>query len=251
MRIDRRLTLIGILLVILSMTMATQYATTKIGYSYGIIHPSDSAIRFIGSDNSTDGIRVLRIRGDNTTQARVHLEFGNLSANVNKTYSAAFGIVNEEPFAINITHINVSAGSPGSQYMQIWLHCNPAMRASEDTTSVLMFNKGENTTWNEVDWTLARGDQDPSTKHVNVSDDATIINTPWDPHPSARVRYSVENAVARHANRSGNPENTLDYASDFVWVQVSIDLPALVDREYFTGGTIWIHFEATTLYGEP
>lgn len=47
MRIDRRLVLIGVMLIVLSMTMATQYAVTKVGYSYSIVHPSDADIRFI------------------------------------------------------------------------------------------------------------------------------------------------------------------------------------------------------------
>ena len=54
MRIDRRLTFIGVMLVVLSMTMATQYATTKVSYTFGIVHPSNADIRFVGSDNSSD-----------------------------------------------------------------------------------------------------------------------------------------------------------------------------------------------------
>jgi len=46
--------------------MATQYAVTKVGYEFSIVHPSDADIRFIGSDNSTDG-RVLRVDGANGT----------------------------------------------------------------------------------------------------------------------------------------------------------------------------------------
>lgn len=249
MRIDRRLTLIGILLVILSMTMATQYATTQIGYRYGIVHPSDGAIRFIGSDNSTDGIRVLRTVGlTNSSPARVELVFGNLSASQNKTYTAAFAIVNEEPFAINITYINLS--HPGDEYMKIWLHGNPRIRATDDPSAVLMFNNNASTTsWDVTDWTLARGDQDPRTMQVNVSNDDTKITTLWD--EIAFVQYSLNASVARNANRTlGMPNNSLDNASDYVWVQISLDVPydaEITDRI----GVIWIHFQATTLYGEP
>jgi hypothetical protein len=49
------------------MITATQYAVTKIGYEYYLVHPSKSDIRFIGSDNSSDNIRVLRVVGSNTT----------------------------------------------------------------------------------------------------------------------------------------------------------------------------------------
>ncbi len=56
MRIDRRLMLIGVMLIVLSMTMATQYAVTKVGYSYSIVHPSDADIRFIVYDKAPDNI---------------------------------------------------------------------------------------------------------------------------------------------------------------------------------------------------
>ena len=68
MRLDRRLTLIGIMIIVLSVTMATQYATTKVGYSYSIVHPSNADIRFIGADNSSDGTMVLRVDGATTLQ---------------------------------------------------------------------------------------------------------------------------------------------------------------------------------------
>jgi hypothetical protein len=248
MRIDRRLTLIGILLVILSMTMATQYATTQIGYRYGILHPSEGAIRFIGSDNSTDGIRVLRTQSlTNASPAIIEVFFGNISANQNKTYTAAFGIVNEEPFAINITYINLS--HPGDEYMKIWLHGNPSSRATDDSTSVLMFNNNTSTTvWDATDWTLARGDQNVRTMRYNVSNAASEITTLWD--ETAYVQYSLNSSVARNANRTADmPDNSLDNASDFVWVQISLDLPADAELE-IKSGIIWIHFEATTLYGE-
>jgi hypothetical protein len=70
MRLDRRLTLIGIMIIVLSVTMATQYATTKVGYSYSIVHPSNADIRFIGSDNSSDGTMVLRVDSDNSSGSR-------------------------------------------------------------------------------------------------------------------------------------------------------------------------------------
>ncbi len=70
MRLDRRLTLIGIMIIVLSVTMATQYATTKVGYSYNIVHPSNADIWFIGSDNSSDGTMVLRVDGDNSSGSR-------------------------------------------------------------------------------------------------------------------------------------------------------------------------------------
>ena len=254
MRIDRRLTLIGIMLVILSMTMATQYATTKIGYSYNIVHPSNAEIRFIGSDNASDGIRVLRVDGTNGSHAKIKLLFGNLSANQNKTYSAAFGIINEEMFAVNITHINLSIDVGTPDYMHIWLHGDRGACANgsgvgglSDSSSVYMWS--ENTSQNQSSttaWTLARGDQNYNTMASNASSGSTI-STIWD--TTAHVQYSLSNVDARNADES-DTDHSLDNASDFVWVQISLDIPADPTGADAVTGTIWIHFQATTQYGE-
>ena len=251
MRIDRRLTLIGIMLVVLSMTMATQYATTKIGYSYNIVHPSMAEIRFIGSDNASDGIRVLRVDGANDSHAKIKLLFGNLSANQNKTYSAAFGIINEELFAVNITHINLSIDTGTPDYMQIWLHGDRDKRPADDSSSVFMWSKnvsqnGSGTTA----WTLARGDQNYYTMTSNCSSQsasATNITTAWD--TTAHVQYSLSDVDARQADGSDD-DHSVNNASDFVWVQISLDIPSDPTGLDAVTGTMWIHFETTTMHGE-
>ena len=119
-RLDRRLVLIGVMLVVLSMTMATQYATTEVNYSFAIVHPSDADIRYIGSDNSSgDSQRVLRAT-NNAASPTVTIELGDWMPSSEKNYTALFGIVNEEQFAVNITYINVSGTNPS--YLTIWLH---------------------------------------------------------------------------------------------------------------------------------
>lgn len=245
MRIDRRLTLIGIMLVILSMTMATQYTTTKVGYSYNIVHPSMAEIRFIGSDNSSDGIRVLRVDGENGSHAKITLSFGNLSSNRNKTYTAAFGIINEEIFAVNITHINLSIDAGTPDYMKVWLHGDRDAIAGSDGTSVYMWSKnasqnGSGTTA----WVLAHGDQNYTTMTSNCSsqsESATNITTSWD--TTAHVQYSLSNVDARPADESDTDHN-LANASDFVWVQISLDIPADPTGADTVTGTIWIHFQS-------
>jgi len=222
MNVNRRLALLGVMLVVLSMTMATQYAVTRIGYSFSIVHPSNADIRFIGSDNTTDG-RVLRVNAGNASTVGVELEFGNWSAGTNKTFTAAFGIVNEEQNSVNITHINVSA-TTGTDYTQIWLHGNRSTDGSSDGSSVFMWDRtasvnGSGTTA----WVLAAGDQDPD------SMDGGAINTTWD--STRHVRYSVNNTAA------------ISGTDDYVWVQVSIVVP---DSSPTSGtGWIWIHFESS------
>ena len=143
MKINKRLFILGLLLVITTLVVATQYAVTRVNYEYYIVHPSNENIRYIGSDNSSDGIRLLRVQGINDTHAVLTLRLGNFSANMNKTYSAAFAIVNEEQFPVNITRINVT--SLNATYLKIWLHGNRSANAESNTTdpsAVFMYNNG-------------------------------------------------------------------------------------------------------------
>ena len=241
MNINYRLFIIGILVVISTMVLATQYAITQIGYEYHIVHPSEADIRFIGSDNTSGG-RVLRVDGTNGSIAFLKLVFGNWSAGFTKTYSAAFGIVNEEDVLLRITHINVS--SPNSTYVRIWLHGNRSADASNnlsDPTAIEMYNNGTlvNAS-NTTAWTLAPGDANSSTMCSNISN-RTIhtIETPWD--NTSHVRYSINNTVAYGV---GMFNRTASNASDFVWLQVSIEIPANPDDSGLHTGSIYIHFEA-------
>jgi hypothetical protein len=236
MKVNKRLLIIAVLFVILNMAIATQYAVTKIGYTFGIIHPSDASIRFIGSDNSSDGIRILRVAGSNTSDISLTLKLGDsFSPNTTQAYSAAFGIVNEEPYTVNITHINVS--SDNYTYMKIYLHGNRTANANStttDPTSVFMWDNG--TIMNESSttaWTLAAGDYNTSSMCYNTSDSANCtITTPWD--ETAHVRYSTNNS------------NASSVVSDFVWVQITMDIPEVVQKNGIYTGTIWIHLEKDT-----
>ena len=228
--------ILGILIVICTMVVATQYAVTRLTYQFTIVHPCDASIRYVGSDNSTDGIRVLRVSGSNTTDVGLVLELGNVySANMIRTFSAAFGIVNEESYPLNITYINVS--SLNTTYLKIWLHGNRTANANSttnDPSSVYMFNNGTivNSS-NTTAWSLAAGDEDTSGMCYNVTDRTNCtIATGWD--EAAHVRYSTNNSLA------------VSGYSDFVWVQVSLDIPSSVDTVGVHTGTIWIHYESET-----
>ena len=227
--------IIGVILLVLNMVMATQYAVTKMSYEYFIRHPSDADIRFIGSDNSSDGKRMLRIVGDNVTNIGLKIYLGNISVNQQMYYSAAIGIVNEQNLTFNITHINVS--SLNATYLKIWLHGDRDANANStnnDNTSVLMWNNNTMVNFsNTTAWTLAAGNSNSSDMCYNVSDRAsTTINTTWD--ETTHVRYSVSN------------NNAISGISDFVWVQIGLDIPERVDTSGLHSGIIWFHFESTT-----
>ena len=226
--------ILAIMFLLLNMAVATQYAVTKIGYVYTIVHPSDASIRYIGSDNSSDGIRVLRVSGSNVTNIQLVLRLGDIySSNMKKTFTAAFGLVNEETYPINITYINVS--SSNYTYMKIWLHGNRTANANStltDPSSVFMWDNNTivNAT-NTTAWTLASGDANSSGMCYNVSDRTNCtIPTPWD--ETAHVRYSINNS------------NASSGVSDFVWVQITVDIPESVESIGAHTGTIWIHLES-------
>lgn len=219
----KKLMLVAVAMVAVSAVIATQYARAELGYTYNINHPSNGFIRFVGGDNATDGIRVLRANAGNTT---LQLDFGELTASINKTYTAAFAIVNEENFSVDIKDIEVTTTS-GADYLQIWLHGDPTAKAENDGSSVFMWNKGvDETPADGTAWTLATGNSDPSNM------DGINIATGWD--TTAQVRYTEDTTAAT----SGT--------DDYVWVQISIDIPSSPDNFNAHTGTLTFDFEATT-----
>ena len=231
MRIDRRLVLIGVMLIVLSMTMATQYATTQISYSFALVHPSDADIRFIGSDNSSDDAkRVLRVSNNASGSRFLTIELGDWFPDSTKNYSAAFGIVNEENFAVNITHINMSGTNTG--YIDIWLHGDRDDDYPGDAgTKVRAVDNGVDqfSSGTAVIWTLAAGDGNPSTMSA---DGTTQLTTSWD--ATSAVRYS-----------SNNANNSVNETSDFVWVGISLNIPSDATDSATNTGTIYVHFKAS------
>ena len=234
MKASKKFTIIAALFLVLNMLIATQYAVTRIGYTYTLVHPCDASIRFIGSDNSSDGYRVLRVAGSNDTNIQLTLRLGDVySSNMKKTFTAAFAIINEETYPLNITHINVT--SVNYTYMKIWLHGNRTYDAENttlDNTSVLMWDNdtivnGTNTS----KWTLARGDANSSSMCYNYSDPTnSTIPTPWD--EQMHVRYSLNNT------------NISSGLADYVWVQITIDIPQSIQDTGTHTGTIRIHLES-------
>lgn len=219
MLVRKRLLILGIAIVALSAAIATQYARMSIGYEFTVVHPAEGLIRFVGYDNSSeDNVRLLRV--EDNTNPTLKLYFGDIPKGMNKTYTAAFAIVNEEDFPVNIVGVNIDEIS--GNYIQIWLHADATKKADDDT-SVLLWNKG--TGWaGGTAWTLANGDGNPSTMNGGAT------NTPWD--STASIRYAESTPVAT----SGS--------TDFVWVQISIDTTGASLGSY--SGSIEFEFEAAT-----
>ena len=233
MRIDRRLVIIGVILIVLSMTMATQYTVTKVGWSVSVVHPSDADIRFIAYDKAADNIYLLRVLENTSGDQDMTIPFGNISVGQNKTYTAAFGIVNEEEYAVNITHVNVSADS-GTDYIQLWFHGAPNLTAENDATSVYAWDGAE---WNDAGsysasttiWQLAAGDGDRTTINGTTT---TGNSTYW--NEQAHIQYATIGFPA------------VNQTDDYVWVQVSLNIPDTADTTATFNGQIWIHTSADT-----
>ena len=223
------------MLIVLSMTMATQYATTKVSYTFGIVHPSNADIRFIGSDNSSsDSLRVLRVNTNTSTNRVILISLGDWMPNSVKNYTAAFAIVNEEAFSVNITHINISGTA--ASYIDIWLHANRTTDAFSETAAakVKVVNAGSALLGaSSCAWRLGAGNGDP----VNMN--GTKILTPWD--DTSHVRYNQTTGSGAFAN-----DYAINNSRDFVWVQISINIPSNAADAATATGQIWIHFKATT-----
>ncbi len=236
MRIDRRLVLIGVMLVVLSMTMATQYAQTKISFSFTIVHPSNADIRFIGSDNcSDDGTRCLRVINNGTANVFLSLKLGELAPNSTYNYTAAFGIVNEENFTVNITYFSMAGDN--ISYFDVWVHGDrdeDYPDAGDDGTRVKVIEDGEAIgSASSCVWQLHAGDGNEATMCADPDDTLpTQLDTMWD--ETGHIRFSRNDV---NVSENGT--------SDFVWVGISINVPADAALQT-TGGTLICHFESTT-----
>jgi len=215
--VRKKVLLIGITVAVLSAAVATQYARITIGYEFSVVHPSNGFIRFVAMDNSTDGRRLLRIEDNDT--ATMTIKFGDIPKGMNKTYTAAFAIVNEEGFPVNITGVSVSG--TGASFIRIWLHADPTVdAASEAATAKLLIWDGSAS---QGYWILDTGDMDNSTMETT--------STPWDTDDN--IRYAA-----------GTP-SAIKGSTDFVWVQISIDTSGATKGTTYTG-SIEFQFKAET-----
>lgn len=231
------------MLIVLSMTMATQYATTKVSYTFGIVHPSNADIRFVGSDNSSaDGKRVLRVLNNASGSQYVTISLGDWMPNSVKNYTAAFAIVNEEGFAVNISFVNVTGDAASADYIDIWLHGNRTVQAAEETgvyadqdnrVQVVKGGVSQHTSLNCA-WKLGAGDG--NLEYMNGTG-AKSIRTRWEAaSPGGMdVRYNqTTNEFAKNNSR------------DWVWVQISLNIPSDAPGPATVAGQIWFHFVAST-----
>ena len=216
MDIRKKVLLVGIAVAVLSAAIATQYARVAIGYEYGI-SVTDGAIRFIARDKAPDGNYILQ----NDSYA-LKLKLGKFTPGTNKTYTAAFGIVNEEDF--NIYLYNVTVNGSGKNYVKIWLHKNPNVTAGQGGDTAYLVWDGTNVDFNNI--TFYAGDGDAST----ATSSSETINTPINTTATG-VRYNETSGAIGNNN-------------DYWWVQISIDIPAGTPNAYYDDGYIMFWFSS-------
>ena len=218
MELRKRMLVLLVALVALSTVAATQFATSDIGYEYGIVSASDSNIRFIGHDYGADGTLVLR--ADSTDGDGLTLDLGDVARGQKVWYTAAFGIVNEEALAMNVTAVSVTG--TGADYMQIYLHVNANTKAESDS-GTLIWDKTSGA--QSFTWALAAGDNDATDMDGASGDIATSVDG------TANVRAM--------ADPDGDDDATSD---DHVWAQIILDIPEAASNAQLTG-TITFSFQ--------
>jgi len=124
--VHKVLTGILAILVILSVLNAMQYARLATAFQFGISFP-EALLHLIGRDKHPNGTAIYSgkplVYWESASNEFV-FHLGSWYPGTNKSFTAAFGIVNEEQYKIVIREIRVEPAVAG-QYMQIWLHANP------------------------------------------------------------------------------------------------------------------------------
>ena len=218
MELRKRMLVLLVALVALSTVAASQFATSDIGYEYGVVSASDSNIRFIGHDYGADGTLVLR--ADTTAGDGLTLDLGDVARGQKIWYSAALGIVNEEAVMMNVTAVSITG--TGANYMQLYLHNNANTKAESDS-GTLIWDKTNGA--QSFTWQLYAGDNDATTMDGASGDTTTSVDS------SANIR-----AI------DGDPDADDNAATDdHVWVQIILDVPEAASNGELTG-TITFEF---------
>lgn len=238
MDIRKKVLLPLVLLVALSTVMATQYGVIRVDYSYQITC-RDNYIHFLARDTDpTSTTKPLIYQSSNDTYYQFDL--GKWAQGTNKTYTAAFAIVNEEAYAVNLDKV-VVVGT-GADYMYIYVHehaqktCNSAFTSdSSDQEAAadykVMWDGSSGSASNY--WVLAGGDQNTS----SYSDGTTTLDATWD------GTYFVSKFDS--TDDTGNTKEAVNGTADYVWVEVGLIIPTSASAATMSG-TIYFEFEATS-----
>jgi|GEM_PF-583111 len=222
-------------IVAVQMTLMKQEVTHKVStYS--------SCIRFMARDQSlniSDTWSLIR-SNDNKTWT---IKLGNWTVGTNRSYAAVFAVVNEEPFEIKLTKIEVVGTTRPvgegefwiSDFLRIWVHshprywCNPDLAGDdvleEDANKTLMWNGSASTGGY---WTLSAGDGNVST----YSNGTYAYNSTWNSTYHTWLWDGTERGV--YAQNG---------TADYVWLQMDLMIPNTALNGTYAGD-IKFFFEA-------
>ena len=235
-------------LVVLSVINATQFARVGAAYSYTVSNYG-AYVHFLTRDGDPiDSSKPVLTSSGNTSYS---LSLGIWCPGTNKTYTAAFAIVNEEDYAVTLVGVNVEG--TGIDYVYIYAHKNANKTCTADKIvtdvaanretvageSALLWNgsagKGSGT------WVLAKGDGNTATYDHDGDAAAPYYNATW----------NADNINAWHYDKildwgyTDSNQPATNGTSDYVWIEICLQIPSTVtSSETAYTGTISFMFES-------
>lgn len=205
---------------------ATQYA--KLGVSVqGTVSTRYSFIQFMAGDVAPVGSGYI-LKNSNGLYA---IQLGTFAKGFNKTYSAAFAIVNSEStLKIQITKIYFGSGDSIGPYAIVALHENMSKNAfSEEPGCVIVYyDKGTSYDIGSNGFVLrnGQGDYTGGNLQYTADDGNTWVSASWDTTNVWKYNPNLVNA---------DVDTTAATKSNFVWVQITIDLSNASDGTTLSG----------------
>ena len=241
-------------LVVLSVINATQFARVGAAYSYTVSNMG-ADVHFITCDgNPVDNTKPLLVSSANASYS---ISLGTWCPGTNKTFTAAFGIVNEEDYPITLVGVNVEG--TGIVNMHIFAHSNKGKTCTIDKIVTDDASKRETNAdaanqiaalWNGTlgasakasgTWVLGAGDDNGATYDDNPAA-GNNYNATWQGAGINAWKYDKVDDWGMSAGQTAT-----NGTSDYVWIEICLQIPpGTVSSETAYTGTISFMFEAST-----
>jgi hypothetical protein len=245
--------MLGLLAVLIALSVinATQFARVGAAYGYSV-GVQGAYIQFMACDrvaNKSTATPVLTSDGVDFA-----IDLGTWAGRTNKTYTAAFALVNCEVYSVRLYSVNVTnpTVSTDADNIYIWVHARrtslcsyaqhniPSTDSRVDTDKVLMWDGANGHPFGNS-WTLAAGYGYGATAACQYDNDTTDGIGPDD------ATFSGFNVWTWDSTPLGS-NDALDSAgstanANFVWVEITIVVPE-GESSGSHGGIIQFQFES-------
>ncbi|MCX8173898.1 MAG: hypothetical protein N3F63_04755 [Thermoplasmata archaeon] len=226
-----------VVLVLASTVMglvATQYAKLGVNVSAGV-STRYSFIQLMAGDSAVvgSGYILTNSSGNYTVQ------LGTFAKGFNKTYTAAFAIVNSESnVRLQITSIDFGAADSIRSYAIVALHENMSINAFNEAAGrfIVYFDKGTAYNVGSNGFVLRNGQGDYSGSNLQYTADngGSWTSASWDATNVWKYNAALVNS---------DVDTTTSSRSNFVWVQITLDLATASDGTSLTG-TLYINVQS-------